>query len=441
MKFEFKHIKEIDEILPRNVEGEGFKKLINKYFDYDKDNNYIGEEDLVFCLIEITNLKKEAYGERYIKSDFDADESEEYLKRYEKTVAKVKKEFGDTGSPSAHSNWYNKSTFIYLSSQNSEIKKNDTVANWIQSPKSQHVPKDRTSYAKADKHILDVEIKEYLSFYVEKLEEDLGFDKFPYYAVIVRPISIKKTNKKDSIPLGNMYLHFGTNTYKSEVFYKNLINDFMLVWNEIKGFETIEKYKKQSIINEKSKDLSLFSITPVKEETAKKRKYKEISLYQYFDEVTKNSDLRDEFNANIELVKENSCPAFLKIKELLSKKENSVAEINKLFKDAFFIYDEYASSYYRLENLNKNIDYNFFVKILVQRVMVIVAYMVYEIDLIYIKNFIYEGDFNGDTTYDDFKDFFNIQRCIPTPIKRNIQKTIPKLSQFEQKLLNDLNKQ
>jgi hypothetical protein len=147
------------------------------------------------------------------------------------------------------------------------------------------------------------------------LENQLGFSKFPHYVILSKPITIKQKNGAKT-KIGNLYLHFATKEPKGEVFYKRLLNDYLLVWLHEEGAETIK------IITENAVDVAtkefVYYYLPLfwanKEKT-----YKEIAdsnIYNKIDTkfVHSNCTIREYYDS---IFKHNN----FNLKYVLEKKE------------------------------------------------------------------------------------------------------------------------
>jgi hypothetical protein len=226
----WKHIDETNLLISDNYRqiGNLIKGHVLTFF---QDN---GKSTLKFALLEITTLlDSNAIGEVYLYSNRRGSKANEIKESYNRVIEKVKDKFGDNGL-SAHKEWYNRKTYIYvghneLITENSE----NSVGVWCFDGDQQKEERRRKNYAFLNKEIKESIIIEYLNHYISLLSSELEFNQHQHYAVIVKPISLEYDD--DFIPIGNLYLHFATLRPYSEDEYKAFINSFLNIYLISKG--------------------------------------------------------------------------------------------------------------------------------------------------------------------------------------------------------------
>lgn len=323
MNFEFKQIDDYEILIPweKQREGRDFTALIDNYFP--------GKKDLVFCLLEMVTLSDlDAIGETYLYSTCSKEESKDLLILYKKIVNKVISNFGY--SVSEYLDWYRRSTYILLKSHNVDFQFPLQIPTWEQEPSSVENQQERSKFAEViEVNLKENKIQEYLQYYANILHEELCFKQYPNYCIVVRPISVIE-GTKTVIPLGNLYLHFASMTEKDEKFYVRLINDFLIVWFKRKGVKIIREIQVKILQNQKQNHEEIKEYLPQFNNLhpeGRKRLTRKLypvnkSLEDYYDWLYNRSDLRDDFNNKLKLLRQYSIPKFLKLKDHLNNPNN-----------------------------------------------------------------------------------------------------------------------
>ena len=319
MSFKFEHINDYDVIIPPDKQGAGndFKALIDKLFPYQDKN-------LIFCLIEIVTLTdaKDAFGEIYLFSDHSKEEGKKIIAEYKQIVQKVKNEKKYIKIQETLQ-WYRKNSYILLKQNNDvEFQFPNPPPDWEQDPGTQEELKP--DYPKPKNGDLsESQIQEYLQFYADILHQKFGFKDYPYYCIIVRPISA--IEGKDTIPLGNLYLHFATvQKEEDKEFYPRLISELLLVWFKKKGVKIIQEIMRKDNDGSKKKPHNdHIPIMPYKEKTDKS-----IRIRALLDKVYNKSELLENLNNRHKFIKENFIPIFLKHRAIV-KDDNAEEDLSE----------------------------------------------------------------------------------------------------------------
>ncbi|GGG25429.1 hypothetical protein GCM10011344_27600 [Dokdonia pacifica] len=229
-------------LLPREVNTmpSDYQNVINKHFDFkkDKDGN-INNKDLILCLIETVTLNdSNAIGKTLVRAQFQGRSIIDYIDKYKEIVKKIKKTPGLVEGISKYNEWYNRNSYIFLHENKDHNHSDKRPSDW-RTPPEIEVKKneERKLYADLEEKLTEEDILKYLNYYSKVLLEELDFRNYPNVCFIVKPIAV--TDGVDHIALGNLYMHFATNTPKSKYFYTRIINDYMRVWYKVNGFEVI----------------------------------------------------------------------------------------------------------------------------------------------------------------------------------------------------------
>jgi hypothetical protein len=232
-----------------------YKNLINKYFDFEKDENGLwikNKKDLILCLIEIVTLNdNNAIGSTLLRSKMQKQSVVNFITKYDEIVKKVKANEELVDGISKYNEWYERGAYILLKSNDFNYSDN-RISDWRTSPTIKPVDdRPRELYANLKDSLTEKQIEKYLSFYADQLSTALDFDKYPNTCFIVKPISVN--NGQEHIPLGNLYMHFATLKPKSKHFYIKFLNSFMRVWFQENGFNVITEISEYNIKKEKEK--------------------------------------------------------------------------------------------------------------------------------------------------------------------------------------------
>ena len=236
----------------RLPKGNPFEYFINEQF-IDKKSD---ESFLIFSILENVNLDKNLSGigdTHFFTNNEDDKQNEKIKDEYKSIIETIRSEYSK--SIAEYEEWY-KSDTIFIARENSTdtVKFNLDNSKWRQeSYFKKKIENNSFIRYEGNDNQFETLIENYFTRYLELLEERLQFDKFPFYVVIAKPITIK--NKNDKIKLGNIYLHFATTIYKDAEFYKRLLNDYLLVWINETGAVIFEEIK-QNVLDGLNKTIN-----------------------------------------------------------------------------------------------------------------------------------------------------------------------------------------
>lgn len=221
-------------INPKTLELRGGNEImafVETFFD---------EYELRFSLLELVLLDDQGIGETFTfaKKGFD---HAGFYQRYLQIVNRFKEEY--SGGVSAYKEWYSRKTWwsqgqglgektTYIGSQfNWEMKGELRDASLYGAKET--VPEPYKNFG------------EFAQNYFDKYEESilkLGLDAYPFYTIIIKPLGyIDAADNYEVKPLGNLYLHFGTNIPVPEEIRRAFIKDFLIVWGRNYGGIVIEE--------------------------------------------------------------------------------------------------------------------------------------------------------------------------------------------------------
>ncbi|MFC2175954.1 hypothetical protein ACFLR1_03170 [Bacteroidota bacterium] len=407
MDFEFKHIDDFEFIIPRDKwrMGNDFKALVDKFFPDDND--------LIIALIEMNSLSDiNKIGERYLFSEHLDVEGQEFLKNYEDIVNQVYRDMNL--NVTCYVDWYKRQSYILKRSQRTtEFNFPRSRIDWEQAAGTQKKieKRDDTEFAKLKPDILkETDITDYLSHYGKLLHEKLGFNQYPHYCVIIRPISVSEKGR-ETVPLGNIFLHFATMTEKTDEFYLHFINEFLLVWFKKNGVKIIREIKFEAIEGHKGRKATktyLPNFSHLKNGQARQRLSKllkpkyHLTLEQCYDDYF-NSDTK--INSFIEKCMNMAKIAIVKftvIQECLNKHNTSsnkeilipplkLNEISNCAPDTVKFWDKYGQ-----HNLIEH-GSECFELVLLKRELFKIGFLCFEIERNVLVNLIVKGEFNTAT--------------------------------------------
>lgn len=237
MKFNFDILNDFDEyhdIIPPDAAHDDIEVLISKSFN----------KELLLCIIEnVTVGNIRGIGTTHLRHIRQSDEElQRVIDEYWEIINKLKVEMAGI---STYFDWYQRfESYVILGENKNAIPPVVRGHNWANKDKK---PKPGLNeYIKIkDQELTDDYIKKYLSRYVELLNEKTWFANLPYYVIIVKPISVFDEYTNKFIPLGNLYLHFGTTERKEISFYKDLVNKIILVWFRNYGARIVREIETQ----------------------------------------------------------------------------------------------------------------------------------------------------------------------------------------------------
>jgi hypothetical protein len=222
---EFKKIHDYyDYLLGNNVLGNDIMNFISSHFarHCPKDT----EDDLQYALIETTSRNNRQHIGETVLFGGPSHRGKDILEIYEKIILSMSAKY--KFSPADIEEWYQREYSYLLISNNGEPKNPVRRPQWHTKPG--HVPKDKTKHDHPKKNVSEEDFLEYLNEYGERLHKELSVADYPHYCVIVKPLSLRKKDVDEYLPIGNLYLLFCTKTYHNENFYADLINNLVLVW-------------------------------------------------------------------------------------------------------------------------------------------------------------------------------------------------------------------
>ena len=237
MKFKFDILNDFDEyhdIIPPDAAHDDIEVLISKSFN----------KELLLCIIEnVTVGNIRGIGTTHLRHIKQSDEElQKVIDEYWEIINKLKDEMAGI---STYFDWYQRFESYVIFGENihatAPVVRGHNWANKDKKPKP-----GLNEYIKIkDQELTDEYIKKYLSRYVELLNEKAWFANLPFYVIIVKPISVFDEYTNKFIPLGNLYLHFGTTERKEISFYKDLVNKIILVWFRNYGARIVREIETQ----------------------------------------------------------------------------------------------------------------------------------------------------------------------------------------------------
>lgn len=198
-------------------------------------------DDLVFSVIEHVTISSlvgvghmHAYYHRYATDE----PLKALLKQYE---AKIKEmESHPLKGLSSKPDWYRREGGCLVSGTNdTPTITRLSEGQWYYQPRTPRPEGTKYISDEDSAPLEDDDIKKYLDDYIGKLQELPWFKSAKHHCTIVRPISLRDKDASDEttyIPLGNLYLHFGTQQPRSLEFYQDLVNKLMWVWFRNNGY-------------------------------------------------------------------------------------------------------------------------------------------------------------------------------------------------------------
>lgn len=333
------------EIVPEHL-------MAHDHFEVFIDNSYIAK-NLLLCVIEsVTVGNIEGVGTthvRYLKK------SGELFKRikadYLECVKKIKVE--NKGGIAENYEWYQRHEFHAVIGKNSDAKLPENIeTSWV--TKDESLQPKRSDFFKISTAPLEEnDIRKYLTSYVHALLENEWFRNIPHYCIIAKPISVQHTYSPSFIPLGNLYLIFGT-VRKIEIDdYKRILNGLMLVWFRNYGAQVVSEIERKKeeellpLVTASQKYSPVFEKATHQRKLTKTKinKISNLTLSDFLTEIfdqPKNKDLIDSL-----LIKPNHkvFRHLYKILEKSSKIEASaIPEIDDLIEDIRYDAKEYINT-------------------------------------------------------------------------------------------------
>jgi hypothetical protein len=329
--YEFNHRDDFEHLIGgrtlKQAVGNSYKALIS---------HGLGK-DLIFAIIELVNLNTpdiNGKGTTYIYSPWEDDDEDingEIIKRYDAIIDEIKAKHIPV---SAFEKWYNLNTFIHIGINEDPKITATKDSQWRRDGflQKQDKPKKNYGYLKKNNEgndytedFVESHAKNYLSEYVQILKDKLEFDKFPHYAVLVRPIAVR--DKGETIPLGNIYLHFATDKRKEEDDYLRLINDILLIWSREQGKTIYDKFREDA--QKEAEEIVFYTLKegypaiwtdycPLQfnseeiEKIDKPFMKTEKNLSDFFECIFKTDVYKSLISRNQEYIKEHFLKAFLK---------------------------------------------------------------------------------------------------------------------------------
>ncbi len=229
---------ELHEVFGEQIGQDPWEALVSKSF-------VPGE--LVFAIIEHVTIGDSAQiGTPYVffRTAFDPAR-EDVRKGYRKIVAHMVRTHN--GGPSAHLGWYMRTKSYRIKGTNPPQPMVHIDASPWSPREQQHVDVKVDAYIlhREDKVLGDEVIKPYLDTYIRLLKETGWFPQAPHYFIVVKPLSVHDRSSATGkhIPLGNLYLHFGTTRDYGEKHYQDLVRKLVLVWMRNFGYRVVRHQK------------------------------------------------------------------------------------------------------------------------------------------------------------------------------------------------------
>jgi len=442
MSFTFKHTDDYEIIISHEAQkrGNDFHELVIRNFS-DKD-------DLIFCLLEMVTLSDiDAIGETYLYSTCTKKESKDILDQYKRIVTKVISKFDV--SIAEYLDWYKRGSYILIKSNQVEFNLLFQTPNWEQEPSSVEHEHDRSKFGKLIENNLDEKkVQEYLQYYAGLLFEELELKEYPHFCIIVRPISVMEG--KEVIPLGNLYLHFATLNERDIDFYLHLINDFLIVWFKRKGVKIIKEIQYKTIAEYKVKVEKTKNYLPrfgslhssAKDRLSRKLDPVDISIGDYYDELFKNEESVDSLYHKLDLLKINSIPLFLELKQYLGGNMDEPVPRFSILSEKL----EFSGKIFGIQGqsvLSKKYNEEHFVKTLLRREFFKIGFLVFDIESHILRNILMDaGDIahNSQSAEADYT-YLWTELFIPwaksTDNRKLTSRIIESLSGIEQTFLED----
>jgi len=238
MPFIIRDFDEYDQIIDPKRHHDHLEMLIDSSFE---------ENELIVCIIEsVTIGNLQGIGTTHLRY---IEKPEDHLRmmidEYWAIVEQLKDEFPNISS---YLNWYQRSKSIMIAGKNPSSKQPSINRFTWKDKIVEKKPCFQDYISIRNQELTYDEIQAYLSRYIELLGQKEWFASLPYYTIIAKPISVYDDVNAEYIPLGNLYLHFGTRVEKDVQFYKKLMNNIMLIWFKKNGAKMINELhqKKQS---------------------------------------------------------------------------------------------------------------------------------------------------------------------------------------------------
>lgn len=237
-----------------------------------------GKLDLQYCLLEVvTFANKTKIGSIYIYSNDPDKVREKQRDAYKRVIQEAhleKKGLAKPGArefnPTRYNDYYAISgSYQHYGTGNQKYEAKNLDFHWWPDAESGQEPVSNEAPDEMFMDELDPNVFcEYLKHEAEQLmAQALPLKKYPYHAIIIKPVAVRDRTNYTVYPLGNFFLYFGTMEQKSPEFYNELISRLLLVWLHEAGSKLIEEIQ-QKAVNEsvgKRKDyIPDFSQTRVK---------------------------------------------------------------------------------------------------------------------------------------------------------------------------------
>jgi hypothetical protein len=449
MKFSFDILNNFDEyheIIPPEATHHDIEVLISKSFN----------KELLLCIIEnVTVGNIRGIGTTHLRHVKQPDEElQKVIDEYWEIINKLQLEMAGIAT---YFDWYQRFESYVIRGENKHAKPPIIRGhNWANKVKKAE-PGLNEYIKNKDQELTDDYIKRFLSRYVELLNEKSWFANLPFYEIIVKPISVFDEYTSKFIPLGNLYLHFGTTERKELSFYKDLVNKIILVWFRNYGARIVREIETQPNTGytegkESDKHIPRFRIVKHSEKLRKTKvndfnNFKLIDLYEkLFDDPEKKEWVFDHLiHHDNEVFKD-----LVNILKLTQSNKNEINNIIHRIRDTATIYRECSLEKY------SNIDdkcLEAFVKILSKRRIALVFILLLGFSPEMINPLITSGDRLRSTTIDSTIKYLWNNLFIPYPRDYNltdrksgvdsyseivVKKIFSTLSVFEEELIRKL---
>ena len=351
----------------------------------------------------VTLSDLDAIGETYLYSTCSKKESKDLLIQYKKIVNKVISNFNV--SVAEYLDWYRRSSYILIKSNNIDFSFPLQIPTWEQEPSSVENQHERSKFGEQIEITLkESQIQDYLQYYANILHDEFGFNEYPHYCIIVRPISVIE-GRKEVIPLGNLYLHFATTFEKDEKFYMRLINDFLIVWFKRKGVKIIREIKFKTIQDQEKKKEEVKKYLPKFNKLhpeAKKRFSRKLypvnkSLEDYYDFLFSKDELKDDYLKKLDLLREFLIPTFFALKIYLED-QTKVREPKFYDLSVKLGFNDNIFGIQGQSVLCTSFNIEHFIKTLIRREFFKIGFLVYEINYEILRNMLMDP-YNINTNY------------------------------------------
>lgn len=405
MNHSFEHIDDFDDILDDWSEN-AFRQHISHFFK---------PYELLFGLVEIATLKnRTGVGDIYIYTDQNEIESGQRIRHYRAIINKVQS--NKKINLSEYKEWYKSFNHYYIYTYQNEgravqlesYKYNCRWWKFDQEAKYPFVDKENV----IERSI----ILDYLNYYADLMHNDFRLSKYPFYAILIKPISFPVPEKHSiTYPVGTFYLHFATAKPVPKDKFKEFINQFFIVWLKDYGVTLIEEFTKITPAEDRS------YIPPFSKDPKKVKKLQKVEPYLREIYIKHKSELECDIFEVCQNILEHLIMSNKNIDDALHDKFHSIG-LNDLLNNM---------------NLNHSQKIEQFRRIMIQREVFKLLLLDKDYSAGHIHKYFVENDLNKEkkNTADKLS-YFWVNRFIPIKCKSgskteiNKEQTILEIKRF-----------